>query len=513
MGKRGTNQNRLWLTAAGGIGAMLLGIAGCAVGPNFHAPVTTMPAAWEGPATAPASQPATQPAVDLAQWWKSFQDPTLNALVERAIASNLDIKQAELRIRQAAGSRGVVASAFWPTVDVNASGQRSRTPAGGSKGITQNSFRAGLDAVWELDIFGGVRRNIEASEADLQAAVEDRRDVLVTLVSEVALNYTQLRGFQQQIVIAKRNLDAQKDTAQLTRKKFGAGLVGSLDVANADAQVATTEATIPTLEAGARQTIYNISVLLGRPPAELVKELSPDGPIPPSSPDVPVGLPSELLRRRPDIRKAEAQIHGATARIGVATADLFPKFTLTGSLGFEADKLAQMGNLNNRFWSFGPAMSWPLFDAGRISSNIEVQKALTEQSVLTYQQTVLTALQEVESAMISYDRERVRNASLIVAQEADRRAVDLATRLYKQGQTDFLNVLDAQRSLFATDAALIQSTQTLNTDLIALYKALGGGWESQEQPATAPAMTPATLPSTLPATQPTTAPATEPAKP
>lgn len=489
-----TRQRRILLGLAAAVAAAA---GGCMVGPDYHDPKVSVPAAWVGPTTAPAAtqsatQAATMPAmtVDLAQWWRAFNDPQLNTLVERAIAQNLDVKLAESRIRQARANRGVVASGLFPTANADADFSRGRTPAG-DKGITSNAYRAGLDATWELDVFGGVRRGIESSEAGIQFSVEDRRNTLVTLVAEVGLNYSDLRSFQQQIVIAKRNLQTQKDTAALTRKRFGAGLSGSLDVANADAQVATTGATIPALEASARQTIYSLSLLLGREPGALLQELAADGPIPPTPPEIPAGLPSDLLRRRPDIRSAEANIHAATAQVGVATADLFPKFTLTGSLGFEASKLADMGNLNNRFWSFGPAMSWALFDAGRIASNIEVQKALTEQSVLTYQKIVLGALQETESALVAYSQERQTNELLKEAVAANRKAVELSTKLYTQGQTDFLSVLDTQRSLFASEVALVRSTESLNTDLIAVYKALGGGWEEEGQPA---ASQPATRP-------------------
>jgi NodT family efflux transporter outer membrane factor (OMF) lipoprotein len=326
-------------------------------------------------------------------------------------------------------------------------------------------------------VFGGVRRGIEASEADLAAEVENRRDVLVTLTSEVALNYIDLRGLQQQIAISLENLKAQEYSADLTRRRFRGGLVSALDVANAEAQVATTQSQIPLLQASAQRAIFSLGFLLGREPGALLEELSSDRPLPPIPQEVPVGLPSDLLRRRPDVRRAEAQLHAATARVGVATAELFPRFSLTGAVGLQGNQPKSLLNASNNFWSIGPGVSWPIFDAGRIRASIEVQNAVQEEALLAYQSAVLTSLQDVESALVSYAQEQRHRQALIGAVGANRRAVDLATRLYQQGQTDFLNVLSAQRALYASQDALAQSDRIVATDLIALYKALGGGWE------------------------------------
>ena len=472
--------NRVWAVAVSGV----LLLAGCAVGPDYRHPETSVPTAWSGLSTAAAPQPSvttTLPA-ELVQWWKTFDDPMLTSLIERAIAANLDLRQAEARVRQARATRGMVASALWPEIDANASYSRSRaggssSGSGGTGNGVLNLYQAGLDAAWELDVFGGVRRSIEAAQADLQASEEDRRDVLVTLVAEVGVDYVSLRGLQQQIFIARNNLEAQKHTAEITRKRFEAGFVSRLDVANAYAQVATTEANIPLLESAAQATIYNLSVLLGLQPAALAEELGSDKPIPTTPPEVPVGLPSDLLRRRPDIRRAEARLHGATARIGVATADLFPRFSLTGSFGFLSTDLNSLGNWSSRFWSFGPGMSWPIFTAGRIQWNIELQKAVAEQDLAAYEQTILIALKDVETALVAYAKDQERIRSLTVAVANNRSAVDLSTRLYVAGKSDFLNVLVAQRSLNISEEALVLSTRSQVNNLIALYKALGGGWE------------------------------------
>jgi multidrug efflux system outer membrane protein len=465
---------------------VLASFPGCAVGPNFKPPEAQMPNAWAGPSPLPAVTPAEN---DLARWWTVFDDKMLASLIAQAVETNLDVKFAEARIRQARAARGIAESFLGPTLDATGSVQRSEasvSPAGstgatnGSRvNVTATQYFAGFDAAWELDIFGGVRRGIEAADADLQATVEARRDVLVTLTAEVAVNYTDLRAFQQRIAIARENLDAQKHSAKLTRERFEGGFASGLDVANAEAQVATTAAVIPLLEASARQTIYSLSVLLGRQPAALVQELAPALAIPTAPPAAPMGVPSDLLRRRPDIRQAEAGVHAATARIGVAEADLYPKFFITGSAGLQSSDLGSWFDWTSRLWSIAPSVSWEVFNMGRTRSNIAQQEALQEQSLIVYEKTVLTALQEVENALIALNKEQEHRKALVDAVAFNEKAVDLSVKLYTEGQTDFLNVLQAQRALFVTQDALAQSTQTVSTDLIALYKALGGGWDMQ----------------------------------
>jgi multidrug efflux system outer membrane protein len=487
------NRNMLWQNdnalrrqaRTGGLALIfslyLMTVTGCLVGPDFQPPQTQVPEAWIETANA---QPPSGPFQDLVHWWTTFNDAVLSSLMDRAIQSNLDLKLAQARILQARAARNVAAAGLGPTV--NAAGSYVRSGSGtetptGTKNLTSNLYRTGLDAAWELDIFGGVRRRVEAAEANVQAAIEDQRDVLVTLAAEVALNYTDLRSFQQQIAIAQENLKAQRHTADITRQRFEAGFVGALDVANADAQVATTASQIPLLESLARQAIYSLSILLGREPSALLDELTPVSAIPAGPPMIPAGVPADLLRRRPDIRRAEAQIHAATAQVGVATADLFPKFALSGSIGFQSNQFSSWVDWVNRFWSLGPSAKWQIFASGGILANIELQKALQEQSLVTYQQTVLTALQDVESALVASSREAQRRASLADAVESNRKAVQYSIQLYTEGQVDFLNVLNAQRSLYVSQQALVQSTHDISTDLVALYKALGGGWKEEPQ--------------------------------
>ena len=345
----------------------------------------------------------------------------------------------------------------------------------------QNFFQAGFDATWELDIFGGIRRSIEAADDDVAASEETRRDVLVTLLSEVAADYVQLRGSQRRLAIAYENIEAQRDSVELTQSRYKAGFTNELDVAQAQAQLASTQSQVPLLESSIRQSIYQLSVLLGLPPGALVDELDREAPIPATPPEVPLGLPSDLLRRRPDIRTAERQLAAQTARIGVATADLFPVFSLTGSVGPQVTNIDHLLDAKSLAWSVGPGASWPVFDAGRIRANIRVQNALQEQALATYEKTVLTAFQDVESSLVAYVNEKVRHHSLSSAVAANQLATDLSNELYSRGLTAFLNVLVSQQALYASEDQLVQSETLAVTDLISLYKALGGGWEVPEE--------------------------------
>ncbi len=463
--------------------------AGCAVGPNYERPDLAAPVGWKE-----AQQTGVDArAAELSRWWSAFNDPLLNSLVERAVRSNLDLRLAEARIREARASRVVTAAGAWPTVDVSGSYTRNRAsenaigapaqgavvaPSGGGANLDQNLYRSGFDANWEIDVFGGVRRSVEAADATIDATVEDRRDVLVTLLGEVARNYIDLRGFQRQLAVARANLKTQQDTLELTQVRFQAGLASDLDVAQQEAQVNTTASQIPTLESGLKQAAYALDVLLGSQPGTLWGELAKEAEIPNLPPEVLIGLPSDLLRRRPDVRRAERQLAAATALVGAATADLFPKFFLTGVAGLQSVSASDWINGGSRFWSIGPRITWPVFDAGRIRANIEIRNAQQEQALSQYEKSVLTALGDVETTLVNYANEQVRYRSLTDAVAANRRAVAMANELYLRGLNDFLNVLDTQRSLYVTESALTQSQATMATNLVALYKALGGGWES-----------------------------------
>jgi NodT family efflux transporter outer membrane factor (OMF) lipoprotein len=478
-------------------------IAGCTVGPDYKAPTTRTAANWSEPL---AGGPTTRPADVPTRWWTTFNDPDLDALVERAARNNLDLRLAASRIREARALRRVAGADEYPQVNVGSSYTKARNAfiggggattgaggggaaGGGAGGFASSEFelyRAGFDATWEIDVFGGVRRNVEAATADLQAQLESRNATLVSLMAETALNYVQLRGLQERLRISHDNIRAQREALNLTQTKFQAGLISDLDVSRAQALVAQTEAQIPSLEQSIRQTIHRIEVLVGQQPGTLTAELSAPKAIPGTPPSVPVGLPSDLLRRRPDVRQAERNLAAATARIGAATADLFPRFTLTGSTGYQATQFGDLGSNQSAFYSIAPGISWPIFDAGRIRANIAVANARQEQAFVQWEQAVIQSLADTENALVAYTHEQTRFQRLSDAVAANERAVDTATQLYERGLGDFLNVLDAQRQLFASQDAQVVSRQTVSTNLVQLYKALGGGWERPAPAATQP---------------------------
>lgn len=486
--------NQAWrkLAAAG-----LLAAGGCSVGPDYKTPDMKPPSQFSeiAAATQPTTEPSTAQAIpeDYQLWWTTFNDPTLNSLIARAIKNNPDIQAAEARLYEARADRGAAASAYYPEIDANGSYEHSRQSsntaaaqsfgaAGGTgdfPGQESDLWNAGFDATWEVDIFGGTRRAVEAADAGIQAAEQDRRDVLVSLTAEVAVNYIQLRGSQYELAISRDNLNSQQQTLDLTRSKADAGLIPYLDVAQQQAQVATTAADIPTLEAQIRMDIHHLGILLGLSPGALSDELTPQAKIPDGPAFVPPGLPGDLLLRRPDVRRAERQLAAATANIGVATADLYPKFSITGALGVEAEDFQKLFRYTSRTYDILPGVTWDIFDAGRVKSNIQVQNARQAEALAAYIKAVLQSMQDVDDSLVNYNREQVRRQSLREAVTANQKAVELSMDLFNHGSTDFLSVLDAQRSLFAAQVSLAQSEQQVSADLVSLYKALGGGWQQQ----------------------------------
>jgi multidrug efflux system outer membrane protein len=466
-----------WLATI--VGAIwIISLAGCAaVGPNYEKPQMELPDQWaEMPPEGVIAEVGTD---ELTRWWTLFDDPLLASLIERSLKQNKDLQIAQARVREARGRRGVVAADFLPTIGTSGTYARSRTSENTNAGIAleQDFFEAGFDANWEMDIFGGVRRAVEAADADIGASVESLRNVLVTLVSEVARNYLELRGNQLRSSIAKENIKAQRHTLEMTQARFKVGLSSQLDIEQARAQLTATEAQIPGFETLIKQSIHRIGVLLGQSPGALADELMVDRPIATALPQVPLGLPSDLLRRRPDIRQAERELAAATATIGVATADLFPRFFLTGAWGLQSMELSNFLSAGSRFWSVGPTVSWPLFAGGRIRANIEVQNARQQQALIFYEQVVLTSMEEVENALVAYAREQATRRAIAESVAANQRAVEISQALYKKGLTDFLNVLVNQRFLYQAQDALAVSEQKVSTNLVALFKSLGGGWE------------------------------------
>ncbi len=512
----------------------LAALTGCMVGPNYKPPEVKVNPAFTQTQAPPTTQASTvvSTANPPVEWWMTFRDPELESLIQRAAKGNLNLRQAASRVRQARAQRGVTGASLLPeanfdggyqrahgsnnvsiplgafggssspksaaasgrsklilpgsqaklgTSDINEAanpgGPQSPLGLGGLPGVSTSLYQAGFDSNWEIDLFGGTRRAYEAAGEDIQAAQEDQRDALVTLLAETARTYVELRGYQRQLNIARQNLAAQEDTLKLTRDKFNAGFVTDLDVARQATQVATTAAALPSLESNINVSIHSLGVLLGEDPSALQQELVADSAIPAVPPEIPIGLPSELLRRRPDVRRAERQLAAATSRIGEAEADLLPKFSITAALGFDSSRPKALFDWSSRYWAVSPGVSWPIFDAGRICFNIKVRDEQQKQAADAYQQSVLTALKDVEDSLSNYRTEQLRHAALVDAQSAAHQAVDLAKQQYAQGITDFLTVLDSERAEFATQDSVAQSERAISTDLISLYKALGGGWE------------------------------------
>jgi len=457
-------------------GLYLLLVSGCAVGPNYQRPRVEVPKAFH--------EGGSEGQTTLARWWNEFHDPLLNSLVVRAVEGNLDLKISAARIREARAARGIAIAAGLPQVTASGGYSRSKQLVARVDGVAlaqgsspRSVFEAGFDASWEIDIFGGVRRDAEAALAQVQAAEEAREDLLVTLVAEVARNYIELRSAERQIEILEQTVESQKDSLALAQARFDSGIGAELDVARAEGLLAGTIAQRPSLEVLRQQFAFRIGILLGHNPEAVLAELDAPRSLPPAAPELPQVLPSELLARRPDLRRSERELAAATARIGVAKADLFPRFNLVGSFGRRSNDLSSF-NASSQFWSGGFFFQWPIFAGGRIRSNIQVQEARQEQALFQYQKAVLTALEEVENALSEHGREIRRRDSLSSAVAANRRSVELATERYTSGLESFLSVLDAQRSMYAAEDQLVQSQRSVAVALIAVYKALGGGWRS-----------------------------------
>jgi NodT family efflux transporter outer membrane factor (OMF) lipoprotein len=405
----------------------------------------------------------------LKTWWRKFKDPTLNALIDRAIAGNFDLRIAQERVLEARATRGYTkASRQLPNSSLSG-GFSDRTSSAGM-------FQTGFDTTFELDIFGGGRANVRAAEADAQATEEQLRGVLISVAGETARNYLELRESQERLVLAQQTLKTLEESLGLAEIRLGAGLTSEFDTTRARAQAETTRASIPLLQAQVQRSVNALALLVGDQPAALQTELSAPGSLPASPAEVPVGLPSELLLRRPDIREAEYQVAGAAARVGVAVSNLYPKFSLTSGGGGQSNILLNILSGAARLWSFGTSFSWGLLNYPATKANIDGARSREQQSLVSYERTVLTALKEVEDSLATYVSERERRSSLTKAAEANREALRLATIRYESGLSNYLEVLDAQRSLYSSEDALIQNRGNQTTSLVALFKALGGGW-------------------------------------
>jgi outer membrane protein, multidrug efflux system len=455
------------------IGVALMGCA--AVGPDYTPVKQEAPSKWQTEMAGGLSAVSPDPE-SLSRWWTIFNDPQLSGLVTSAAKGNLDLKTARARIREARAQRGIRRAGLFPTLSANAGAANARSSESGGKGTENELYAAGFDAGWELDIFGGVRRSIEAAEADLGASRENLNDVLVSLLAEVALNYVEVRTYQARLMEAEANIRTLQDTYEMNQSLYQAGIIGELALQESLRILESTRSTIPSLETALEAAKNRLAVLIGEPPGRLHQELAEKEPIPSLPTSVAVGIPAETLRRRPDIRRAERNLAAQTARIGQATADLYPKFRLVGTIGLESIESSDFLDWGSRFWYVGPSATWNIFNAGAIRQNIEVQSARQEQALIQYQATVLGAQEEVENTLVAYAKEQRRRESLARATVAGQRAELLARDRYQAGLVAFNNVLDAQRALLLLQDDLAQSTGTVAANLVRLYKALGGGW-------------------------------------
>jgi multidrug efflux system outer membrane protein len=451
-----------------------LALAGCAsVGPDYHAAKIAAPQ-MQGLDAAQENNAQFQ-----AMWWKQFNDPTLDALIQRAAANNLDLRIAVARLHESRALLSDAKSDQLPTIDtgVNYGRSREQQPGFTTQRTTVTSYQAGFDASWELDLFGGVRRSVEAADADLGASEAELHNAQVSLLAEVARNYFELRGSQLRLDIARRNIENQRQTVHLAevRQQLGAG--SEQDVASAKAQLSSVQAQLPVLETQASAGEFRLAVLLGERPGELDIDVSPKD-FQPIALNLPIGDAGDVLSRRPDIHIAEREYAAANARIGVAKADFFPHISLGGFLGFLAGRSNDFGGPATRAWSLTPGISWSGLNIQRVRANLHASEARADAAQANYQQTVLLAIEDIDNAVTGFNQQRVRVDRLIEQSTQSKRAADLARVRYQEGATGFLELLDAERVQLSAEDDLAQAEAGINTRAVALYKALGGGWQA-----------------------------------
>ncbi len=461
--------------------ATSLTLTGCiSVGPDYQAVEPAAPAAWNTDLQGGLVAGQTD-AASLSHWWSALKDPTLSSLEERAVQGNLGLKDAEARVRAARAMRGISNAGLFPTIDAKAAGKKTQSSANSGTGQQRELYAAGFDAGWEIDIFGGISRSTEAAQANLEATQENLHDVMVSLMAEVALNYVELRTFQTRLATTEANIQALQESYDINESRYQAGLISELSVQESLRILESARAVIPSLESGLAASKNRLAILLGEAPGSLHQELAAREMIPKLPTAVVVGIPAETLRHRPDIRQAERNLAAQTARIGVATADLYPKFHLFGTIGIESISAGDLFQSTSKVWGGGPQASWNIFSGGAIRQNIKVQSALQEQALIHYESTVLLAQEEVENSLVAYAKEQLRRESIAKAATAAERAELLARDQYQAGLVSFNNVLDAQRSLLLLQDDLAQSNGVVTANLVRLYKAFGGGWQFNSQ--------------------------------
>ena len=461
---------------------ILILIVGCqAVGPNYEgSPEMDVPENWNNE----LNDEFVGQGDKQKQWWTLLDDPVLNNLIDKAAIDNLDAKIALARVEEARGKFGIVEATKFPEIEAvgDASRKSSSKSATGDKG-TDNYTSIGIDLSWEIDIFGYVRRSIEAADAQFQASVENYRDVMVILYAEIARNYISLRTFQERLQFALENVKTQRETFNIVNARYKAELVSEVDVLQSEQNLAAAESYVPLFHAKIDELMNSLAVLLGKNPGSLNQELKQNKGIPDVSEKTVVELPREILRQRPDIRRAERRLAQKTAEVGIATAEQYPRFNLNGTFGYEARGSDSQFSSNSRYWSFGPNFKWNIFDAGAEESAIKVQDAQLEEARVNYERTVLTAFEEVENALKSYKEEKQRNASLRASVKAAKKVNKITVARYTSGLIDFQEVQDAERVIFFQEDDLAQSDGNLVQFIIQLYKAMGGGWDNTEIPA------------------------------
>lgn len=456
--------------------AVLLG--GCAlplVGPDHQIPDLRLPGQWSATASSTGVRAAED--TQLAQWWTQFADEKLNGLIERALAGNLDLKLAQSRLRQARASRQLAEAGLFPTASAAVSRSRSKGSDAVASQPSRTLYDAGFDAAWEIDVFGGNRRGVEAATADLAASQASLNDTRVSLVAELARNYVELRSAQRRIAVARNNLASQSETLQITEWRYQAGLARASEVEQARTSREQTRAGIPDLEVSLAAAENRIALLLGRNPGELRDTLTETKPLPTVPASVAAGIPADVLRQRPDLIAAERTLAAETARVGQKLAQRFPSLTLSGAFGWQAYSFGALGGADTITRALTGTLAATLFDGGRLRSQVEVQSAVQEQALVSYQSHVLAALEEVENALKGYAAARERADARRAAAESARTAAELSRNLYQAGLADFQQVLETQRTQLTAEDGLATADATLRTSLITLYKALGGGWD------------------------------------
>ena len=461
----------------------LLSLGGCVMGPDFKTPETPLAAHWANTPSQSGHSGTVESPVDM-RWWDSFGDAQLSALVREAQTRNFDLQMAASRLEQSRAMRRQVAADTLPAVDGSAGYSRSRNsqrglndPSGKEGKQAFNLWNGGLGISWEADLWGRVKRSVEVADASVHMAEEDRHAVQLLVIVQTAQDYIELRSTQQGLAVVEQNLHIAQRSLELTRLQLKEGVATDLEVSEAAAQVAEIQARLAPLQQHSAQLINALSLLLAREPRALQAQLSTPANVPSYAATVPIGLPSELAERRPDIRRAQAQLHAATAAIGVAEADFYPRITLSGNMGFQALQLSDLGSWGSRSFAFGPGLSVPLFEGGRLKGALQLQEGRQQEAGIGFQKTVLRAWHEVDDALVAYQANQRRRDSLLQAVAHNQRALDSVHQQYTQGTVDFLNVLTVQNALLANQAALVDSTAQVSLSLIDLYGALGGGWQ------------------------------------